>query len=277
MSKLSQDLFNLKDKVVIISGGNGFLGRQFVRVLNQYGANTVILDLNRNGSDEFLAEIKNDYNTNPYFYHLDITNEKEVSKVSGAILEKYGRIDSLINNAALNPDFKKSSENFSKLENFELLNWEKEIAVGLTGAFLCSKYFGSVISKNKNGGSIINISSDLGIISPDQRLYNDDNKDRDKQMVKPVTYSVIKHGIIGLTKYLATYWCDRNVRCNAICPGGVENGQSEEFIKKISTRIPLGRMARHKDLDSTLVWMLCDSASYLNGAVVPVDGGRSIW
>ncbi len=270
-------MFNLKDKVVIISGGNGFLGRQFVRVLNQYGANTVILDLNRNGSDEFLAEIKNDYNTNPYFYHLDITNEKEVSKVSRAILEKYGRIDSLINNAALNPDFKKSSENFSKLENFELLNWEKEIAVGLTGAFLCSKYFGSEISKNKNGGSIINISSDLGIISPDQRLYNDENKDRDKQMVKPVTYSVIKHGIIGLTKYLATYWCDRNVRCNAICPGGVENGQSEEFIKKISTRIPLGRMARYKDLDSTLVWMLCDSSSYLNGAVVPVDGGRSIW
>ena len=275
--KLSQDLFSLKEKVILITGGNGFLGRQFVRALNQYGANTVILDSNKNGSEELLAEIKDDYGNHPLFCHVDITNEKDLDKVSRELIEKYGKIDALINNAALNPDFKKNSKNFSRLENFDLLNWEKEIAVGLTGAFLCSKYFGSEISKNKNGGSIINISSDLGIISPDQRLYHDNSKDKEQQMVKPVTYSVIKHGIIGLTKYLATYWGDRNVRCNAICPGGIENEQSTDFINKISTRIPLGRMARYNDLDSTLVWMLCDSSSYLNGAVVPVDGGRTIW
>ena len=149
--------------------------------------------------------------------------------------------------------------------------------MGLTGSFLCSKYYGQKISKNINGGSIVNISSDLGLIAPDQRLYKIDNVENSLQNVKPVTYSVIKSGLIGLTRYLATYWAEEGVRCNAMCPGGVENGQSEYFLEKVSSRIPMNRLARPNEYQGTLVWMLSDASSYLNGAIIAVDGGRTTW
>jgi NAD(P)-dependent dehydrogenase (short-subunit alcohol dehydrogenase family) len=155
--------------------------------------------------------------------------------------------------------------------------WNNDINVGLTGAFLCSKYFGQKIADNENGGSIINISSDLGLIAPDQNLYKDKDKSREEQNVKPVTYSVVKTGIIGLTRYLATYWPDHGVRCNALCPGGVENNQSDDFINRVSKKIPLGRMARSDEFQGTIIWMLSDASSYLNGAVISVDGGRTAW
>ena len=123
----------------------------------------------------------------------------------------------------------------------------------------------------------MNISSDLGLIAPDQRLYAKDGIDNDKQNVKPVTYSVVKTGLIGLTRYLATYWADKNVRCNALCPGGVENGQPDDFLKEVSKRIPIGRMANANEYQSTLIWMLSDSSNYLNGAIISVDGGRTAW
>jgi len=151
------------------------------------------------------------------------------------------------------------------------------LKVGLTGSFLCAKYFGNYISQNKNGGSIINISSDLGLIAPDQRLYYQDGVLSELQNVKPVTYSVVKSGLIGLTKYISTYWPDKNVRSNVICPGGVENGQSEDFINQVSNRIPLGRLAKKDEYQSSIVWMLSDSSSYLNGAVIAIDGGRTAW
>ena len=154
---------------------------------------------------------------------------------------------------------------------------EQDIAVGLTGSFICTKYFGFEISQNKNGGTIVNISSDLGIIGPDQRLYREEGIPLNKQSVKPVTYSVVKSGLIGLTRYTATYWSDKNVRCNAICPGGVENGQPAEFLEKVHSRIPMNRLAKPYEYQSTLVWMLSDASSYLNGAIISVDGGRTAW
>ena len=151
------------------------------------------------------------------------------------------------------------------------------IYVGLAGSFLCAKYYGFEISKNPNGGSIINISSDLGLMAPDQRLYSKPGLSEDQQPVKPITYSVVKTGLIGLTRYLATYWAEKNVRCNAICPGGVENGQPEEFLKDVSSRIPMNRLAKADEYQGTLLWMLSDASSYLNGAIVSVDGGRTAW
>ena len=192
------------------------------------------------------------------------------------LIERFGRIDGLVNNAANNPKVEDSNEvNFSRLENFPLSIWHDDIAVGLTGAFLCAKHYGYQIAQNPQGGSIINISSDLGLIAPDQRLYRRENVNEDKQNVKPVTLSVVKTGIIGLTRYLATYWADKNVRCNAMCPGGVENGQSDNFLKDVSSRIPMGRLAHSNEYQGTLVWMLSDASSYLNGSIVSVDGGRS--
>ena len=152
----------------------------------------------------------------------------------------------------------------------------EDINVSLTGSLICSKYFGTEISKNPNGGSIINISSDLGIISPDQRLYQKKNIPKNKQIVKPVSYSVVKFGIIGLTKYLATYLAESNVRCNAICPGGVENNQNQIFLK-VKKKIPLGRLVKADEYQSTIIWMLSEKSSYLNGSIITIDGGRTSW
>ena len=183
----------------------------------------------------------------------------------------------MINNAANNPSIESSSINFSRLENFPIEQWNNDINVGLTGSFLCSKYFGQKIANNKNGGSIINISSDLGLIAPDQGLYSKDGTPNDEQNVKPITYSVVKTGIIGLTRYLSTYWSDQGVRCNALCPGGIENNQPDDFILKVSKKIPLGRLAKPHEYQGAIVWMLSDASSYLNGAIIPVDGGRTAW
>ena len=183
----------------------------------------------------------------------------------------------MINNAAKNPKVENThKDNFSRLENFRLADWESDIAVGLTGAFLCCKHFGHKISESPNGGVIINISSDLGIIAPDQRLYRDEKLGEDEQNVKPVTYSVVKSGLIGLTRYMSTYWCGK-VRCNAICPGGVENGQNEEFVTKIIDKIPLGRMAEKNEYKGIIIFMLSDSSSYMNGSIITIDGGRTAW
>ncbi|RPG63257.1 MAG: SDR family oxidoreductase, partial [Flavobacteriaceae bacterium TMED238] len=207
-----------------------------------------------------------------------ITDENEIKKNVEEIKKTFGRIDGLINNAANNPKIEESADdNFSRLENFSLESWNKDIDVGLKGSFLCSKYYGYEISKNPKGGSIVNIASDLGLIAPNQTLYFDESLSDERQKVKPVTYSIVKTGIIGLTRYLATYWASKNVRCNAICPGGVENNQPINFLDRVAEMIPMGRLAHIDEYQSTIIWMLSDASSYLNGAIIPVDGGRTSW
>jgi NAD(P)-dependent dehydrogenase (short-subunit alcohol dehydrogenase family) len=209
---------------------------------------------------------------------VDITSEDSVKKACNDVVSKYGKVDGLINNAANNPKMEVTdSTNFSRLENFPMQTWSNDLAVGLTGSYLCIKYFGQAIANNKSGGSIINVSSDLGLIAPDQRLYADVNAPQHQQPVKPVTYSVVKTGLIGLTKYVSTYWADVPVRCNAICPGGIENGQPADFIKEVSSRIPLGRMARKDEYKGLIVFLLSAASSYINGAVIAADGGRTAW
>ena len=161
-------------------------------------------------------------------------------------------------------------------KNFPLEVWHADVAVGLTGSFLCAKHYGSAISNNPDGGVIFNISSDLVLIAPDQRLYRRQGLPEDQQPVKPVTYSVVKTGLIGLTRYLATYWPDR-VRCNALCPGGVVAGQSDDFLMEVSARIPMGRLAKANEYQGALLFLLSDSSAYLNGAILPMDGGRVAW
>ena len=228
--------------------------------------------------DNLANELNDKYKVGSIGFAIDITDEKAIENNVKQLIEKFGKIDVLVNNAANNPKVEDNKEvNFSRLENFSLASWNDDIAVGLTGAFLCAKHFGFAISQNTNGGSIVNISSDSGLISPDQRLYQQSGLPESQQPVKPVTYSVVKTGVIGLTRYLATYWAEKNVRCNAICPGGVENGQPKEFIQEVSLRIPVGRLANANEYQSTLIWMLSDASSYLNGAIVPVEGGRTVW
>jgi NAD(P)-dependent dehydrogenase (short-subunit alcohol dehydrogenase family) len=272
------NIFRLDGKVIVITGATGLLGRKHAQAIACYGGTPVLLDLSQKMVDELANELNNQYKVGSVGFSVDITNERIVENNANQIIEHFGKIDGLVNNAANNPKVEDSSEvNFSRLENFPLKVWHDDLNVGLAGSFLCAKYYGFEISKNPNGGSIINISSDLGLMAPDQRLYSKPGLSEDQQPVKPITYSVVKTGLIGLTRYLATYWAEKNVRCNAICPGGVENGQPEEFLKDVSSRIPMNRLAKADEYQGTLLWMLSDASSYLNGAIVSVDGGRTAW
>jgi len=272
------NIFSLKGKVVVITGAAGLLGKKHVEVVAAYGGVPILIDLSQDAIDEVVLEINSQYNVQAAGYVVDITDESQIKSNVETIVRQYGRVDGLVNNAANNPKVEDSSEkNFSRLENFLLDTWEQDIAVGLTGAFLCTKHYGYQIAKNADGGSIVNISSDLGLIAPDQRLYTQIGLPEQQQPVKPVTYSIVKTGLIGLTRYIATYWAEKNIRCNAMCPGGVENGQPEDFLKEVRSRIPMNRLANADEYQGTLLWMLSDASSYLNGAIVPVEGGRTAW
>jgi NAD(P)-dependent dehydrogenase (short-subunit alcohol dehydrogenase family) len=273
-----EKLFRLDNKIIVITGATGLLGRKHAEAVACYGGTPILLDLSQQAVDDFANVLNVKYKVGAVGFAIDITDEKMIKSNVERLIERFGKIDGLVNNAANNPKVEDSKKvNFSRLENFPLNIWNDDIAVGLTGSFLCAKHYGFAISQNSNGGSIVNISSDLGLIAPDQRLYAKDGIDVNKQNVKPVTYSVVKTGLIGLTRYLATYWADKNVRCNVMCPGGVENGQPDDFLEEVNKRIPMGRMADSNEYQGTLLWMLSDASSYLNGAIIPVDGGRTAW
>ena len=276
--KSLESLFRLDGKVIIITGAAGLLGRKHAEAIAAFGGTPVLLDLYEGPVKQLADELNEKYLVSAIGVSLDITNEEAIFNNCNQLVKQFGKIDGLVNNAANNPKVEDNGEkNFSRLENFPLDVWNQDIAVGLTGAYLCSKYYGTQISKNPNGGVIVNISSDLGLMAPDQRLYKKKGVAENQQPVKPVTYSVVKTGLIGLTRYLATYWADKNVRCNAMCPGGVKNGQPESFLNKVNSKIPMNRLAQPNEYQGTLLWMLSDASSYLNGAIISVDGGRTSW
>ncbi|PJZ70280.1 oxidoreductase [Leptospira perolatii] len=271
-------LFSLKNKIVVITGAAGLLGRQHADAVASVGGNPVLLDLQLNPVLELAKSLNEKYGVAASGWAVDITDEEAIRINSGKVSEQYGRIDCLVNNAANNPKVEVGlDKKFSRLENFPIGDWNADITVGLTGSYLCAKYYGYLISQNPEGGSIVNISSDLGLIAPDQRLYRKEGLKENEQPVKPVTYSVVKAGLIGLTRYLATYWAEKNVRCNAICPGGVENNQDKLFLERIIDKIPLGRMAQPDEYQGLLVFLLSSASSYINGAIISADGGRSTW
>jgi NAD(P)-dependent dehydrogenase (short-subunit alcohol dehydrogenase family) len=267
-------MFSLKEKNIIVTGASGLLGREHVKAILSAGGTPILLDLNQEILDLQVLELKKTNNQNISGYAVDITDENQVMKNC----QKYRKIDGLVNNAANNPKVENSDEvNFSRLENFPVNIWDKDLDVALKGTFLCTKYYGFEISKNIDGGSIVNISSDLGLIAPDQRLYRINGIKESLQPVKPVTYSVVKTGIIGLTRYVSTYWAEKNVRCNAICPGGVENNQNQDFVTELIKRIPMKRMARQDEYQGILIFLLSSASSYVNGAIISADGGRTAW
>jgi len=235
-----------------------------------------LLDIDKKVGNEKAQRISKEYQVDCEFMLCDITDESQILSVRDSLIKKFSKIDILINNAAINPKVaeRKSRGNLSRLENFSIDQWNLELSVGLTGAMLCSKIFGYEMVK-RGKGVIVNISSDLGIIAPDQRIYKEEDLPENEQQVKPVTYSVIKHGMIGLTKYLATYWPGK-VRCNALCPGGVNTDQPEEFVQNLSNLIPLNRMAKEDEYKAAIVFLVSDASSYMTGSNLVVDGGRSV-
>jgi NAD(P)-dependent dehydrogenase (short-subunit alcohol dehydrogenase family) len=270
--------FDLSGRTALITGGAGLLGREHAIALLESGAYVVLTDISEfdNQEDERLAVFVDAGRME--FALMDVTNKAGITQVAEK-LAKTGRTpEILVNNAAIDPkvDFE-SGINLTRFEYFSQQQWDFQIAVGLTGAFLCSQVFGSAMAAGNRGGVILNIASDLSVFSPDQRIYRKKGLSDEQQPVKPVTYSVIKTGLIGLTRYLSTYWIEQGVRCNALSPGGVYTGQDEEFVRKLTTLIPVGRMANKDEYHSAVQFLCSDASAYLNGQNIVMDGGRSVW
>lgn len=274
------DKFNLQSKTALITGASGLLGMQHAYALLQSGARVILTDIDSKSLSKSKEKLETTFDSSLIDTHvMDVTNLNDIQNISKYFLKKALRIDILINNASVDSKVKGTEGllNSSRLENFSIDQWNLEIEVGLTGAFFCTQVFGSDMSKDGLGGVILNIASDLSVISPNQSLYQKDELDQDSQPVKPITYSVVKTGLIGLTRYVATYWADKGVRCNALSPGGVFTNQSDEFVKKISSLIPLNRMAKKNEYHSAIQFLCSDASLYLNGQNIVMDGGRSIW
>ena len=271
--------FCLKGKYALITGATGLLGREHCFALAEIKSNLIITDLDKPSLIELRQEILSEYpNISVHFLTLDISKESAVVDVIDYIRDKVGRLDVLINNAAVNPTVSSDKlKNTSRLESFDLEEWDHQVSVGLTGAFLCIKHFGFLMHGYDNGGVILNIASDLSVIAPDQRLYDDTQLPKHLQSVKPVTYSVIKTGLIGLTRYVASYWNESKIRCNALSPGGVYVDQPEEFVRRLSSLIPLGRMANKNEYQSAVQFLCSDASSYVTGQNIVIDGGRTVW
>ena len=267
--------FDLSGRTALVTGGGGLLGPQHAAALAAVGARVLIADVAEDrataAAEHVVAETGNDQVSGCL---LDVTDSSQIEALSATV----GPVDILVNNAAIDAKVTVAPgvANGTRLEVFPLEQWRLEIDVGLTGAMLCSRTFGAGMA-SRGRGVILNIASDLSVIAPDQRLYRRaDVSAEAQQPVKPVTYSVIKHGLIGLTKYLATYWAHDGVRVNALSPGGVFNGQGEDFVLRLSELIPMGRMARVDEYRSAVQFLCTDASSYMNGQNIVIDGGRSV-
>lgn len=277
MSELKKNLFDLSGRVAIITGGMGLLGQRHGEIIASAGGIPVLADIKVNSPDYKTAGWMERFGASACAIQADITKPEEVNNLLADVLNRYGRVDILINNAANNPKMEDKSEvEFSRFENFPLKQWDDDLAVGLTGAFLCSQVIGSEMARHKQG-VIVNVASDLAVIAPDQRLYRKSGVSEDQQPVKPVTYSIVKTALIGLTRYLATYWADKGVRVNAISPGGVYNGQPDAFVQRLSNLIPIGRMADVNEYQGAILFLVSDASSYMTGTNLVIDGGRSCW
>lgn len=276
---ISLPKFDLSGKSALITGGAGLLGKEHALALLEVGANVVLWDVDKENLMRVTNELGKDFSKQSVTMSVvDISKEEEVDNAYKKLELQGIAISILINNAAINPKYTSRINGtvFSRVENLTVDDWNYQVSVGLTGAFICSKYFGSKMAA-RNGGIILNISSDLSVISPDQRIYKVSGIDENSQLVKPITYSVIKSGLVGMTKYLATYWSANGVRVNALSPGGVYEEQNSDFVKKISDLIPLGRMAKSNEYRSAVQFLCSDASSYMTGQNIVIDGGRSVW
>jgi NAD(P)-dependent dehydrogenase (short-subunit alcohol dehydrogenase family) len=275
MSGTSLD-FSLGGRVAIITGGAGLLGVRHAEAIAASGGVPVLADVRGAEAETRAAQIADTFGVAATGVACDITRQESIERMRDAVLARHGRIDILVNNAANNPKVEAPGHEFSRLEQFPIEQWNADLAVGLTGAFLCAKIIGSVLAAQKRG-VIVNISSEYGILAPDQRLYRREDVPQERQPVKPVSYTVVKAGLHGLTLYLATYWAHAGVRVNTITLGGVENNQPAAFIERAAERIPLRRMAQPTDFQGALVYLCSDAARFVTGANLVVDGGKSIW
>jgi NAD(P)-dependent dehydrogenase (short-subunit alcohol dehydrogenase family) len=270
----SQNIFDLTGRVALVTGGAGLLGVQHAIAIHKFGGIPVLADIDARAACSAAKQV----GARAMGAELDVTSLKSIEALRDLLLKKFGRIHILINNAARNPmvEGASTSASFSRFEEQDLEAWGLDVAVGLTGPMLCSKIIGTHMAAS-GGGVILNIGSEYALVAPDQRVYEQPGLPPDRQPKKPASYSVVKHGVIGLTKYLATYWADKGVRVNCLCPGAISNDQPGEFVRRFSNLIPMGRMARPDEMQGAVIFLCSDASRFMTGAVVTVDGGRTAW
>jgi len=272
-----QEKFNLNGRVAIVTGGVGLLGSEFCRTLAEAGASVAVLDLNAASSSATADTLtKNGYNA--LGISTDITKSDSVHSAIEKVLSAFGRLDILVNSAALDPKFDpdamKKGITPGSFEDYPLDQWNAALNVNLTGMFLMTQACVKPMIAQGKKGSIINICSTYGLNGPDQRIYI---KDGERVAFKPVYYTVTKAGVLGFTKYLAAYYAGTEIRVNALTPGGIFNDHEDYFVKNYSARTILGRMAKKDEMNGALLFLASDASSYMTGNNVVVDGGWTAW
>jgi 2-deoxy-D-gluconate 3-dehydrogenase len=268
-------MFDLTGKAAVVTGGAGLLGRQFCKTLADAGASVSVVDIDEDGAAVAVEEITRS-GGRAISFPTDITNPEAVAAMVSGTLESLGRLDILVNSAALDPKFDPENieeQGANAFETFPLESWQQALDVNLTGMFLCSQAaVEPMLAQGK--GVIINLCSIYGLAAPDQRLYQREDQ---APQYKPVTYSVTKAGVLGLTLYLAAYYGAKNIRVNALTPGGVINAHDENFVEAYSARTVLGRMAEQDEMNGALLFLASDASSYMTGSNLVVDGGWMAW
>jgi len=279
MKKKIKDLFNLKNQVIVITGGSGFLGSVFALTLSNIGAIPIVLDKNKNSLQLLKKKFMRKKQRGSFFL-TNLNDENKINVVIDLIIKKYRKIDCLINAAGFTGDamLKTNVNFFEKFEKYNFQLWQKSLEGNLSGVFVVTKSVAKHMIKRKKG-SIINIASDVGVISPDHRIYEANKKFNYKgvNFNTPISYSVAKSGIISMTRYLATYWAKKGIRVNCISPAGVYKKHDKKFVEQLSQRIPLGRMAKSHELNGAIIYLCSNASSFVTGHNLVVDGGRTIW
>jgi 2-deoxy-D-gluconate 3-dehydrogenase len=272
-----QEKFDLTGRVAIVTGGVGLLGAEFCKTLAEAGAEVAVVDMNASvlqGTIDSLT--KSGYKA--LAVPTDITKPESVNAMVEKVLAEFGRLDILVNSAALDPKFDPDAMNKGitpgSFEDYPLDQWNAAMNVNLTGMFLVTQACVKPMIAQGKKGSIINICSTYGLNGPDQRIYIKDGK---RVAFKPIYYTVSKAGVMGFTKYLAAYYAETDIRVNALTPGGVFNNHEEYFVENYSAKTILGRMANKDEMNGALLFLASDASSYMTGNNVIVDGGWTAW
>ena len=267
------DLYDLRGHVAVVTGGAGILGTETASALADHGARVAVVDVDEARAIETATRIAAEFGAQVIGVGCDVTDPESIARSTGRIEAELGPISILHNNAATKGH--DLAAMFAPVEEYSLETWREIMAVNLDGLFLVSKHIGGLMADRRRG-SIIHTSSIYGSMGPDQRIY-EGSEYLGRAINTPPVYSASKGGVIGLTLYLATYWASSNVRVNALTPGGIASGQNEEFDRRYSARVPLGRMAEAREVAAGLLFLASDASSYVTGQNLHVDGGLSAW
>jgi len=277
MTTRTRDKFDLHGKVAVLTGGGGLLGREFTRTLLEEGARVIVADISLSAATSAADSARQAAGQEVLPMQVDVRKPDDVARLMATAVAQWGRVDILINNAAIDPkcepgDGVGESPGF---EDYPLAAWQQSLDVNLTGTFLCAQAAGKLMRAQQHG-VIVNICSIYGLVGPDQRLYQRDDEEV-QSFFKPAAYAVTKAGIAQLTRFLAVYWAGKNIRVNSLTPGGVRNAQDNNFLRRYQERAPMGRMADRTEMSAALLFLASDASSYMTGANLVVDGGWTAW